>query len=106
MHKLTLNEQTQIKNTEKVLGIKLTKEQIIGILGRNPYVKKTLIKPKKHVSSEEIMTRKLQGEYIRKLRTERRQVNRESPLHLHRLFAEDEEAVRRRERQIRREAPE
>src|SRR5271156_5195463 len=104
MGKLTLNEQTQIKRTEKALGIKLTKEQIIGILGRNPFIKKTLHKPKKHISSEEVMIKKLKGENIRKLRTERTQVNRETPLHLHRLFADDEAIRKRRERQMRREA--
>src|SRR3977135_2900853 len=86
MGKLTASEKDQISRVEKTLGMKLTKQQIIGILGRNPFEKKSVGRPiaKTKVKRMQVEEKRQQ----RALRKEAAEKGNLEPLHLKKLFAE------------------
>src|SRR5271156_1492101 len=87
MGKLNENEKEQISRVEKTLRMKLTKQQIIGILGRNPYEKQKVGRPITKTKVKRIQTIDYEK---RKQRQQRKEAfeNDKKSLHLKKLFAE------------------
>src|SRR6266853_3218629 len=100
MGKLTEDEKALIARTEKTFRKKLTKEEIIGILGRNPYAKQKVGRP---LAQKKVKGTQTEIEEKQRQRKQKRENKKDVPLNLQRLFAEGDSLVRR-ERRRRREA--
>ena len=100
MGKLTKDEKALIARTEKTLGMKLSKKQIIGILGRDPYVKNKVGRP---LAQKKVKGTQTEIKEKQRQRKQKRENKKDVPMNLQRLFAEGDSHVRR-ERRRRREA--
>src|SRR5271156_3871118 len=90
MTRLTKEEHGQIKRTEKAFNTKLSKEQICIILGRDPFIKKS-VAPKK---IKAIQTVDVEPMYLGKLFKEKKIIKNDTPLYLKKLFAQRDEHVK------------
>src|SRR5271156_388162 len=101
MGKLNENEKAQISRVEKTLGMKLTKQQIIGILDRNPYEKQKVGRPITKTKVKRIKTIDYEKRKQRQQRKEAFEKDSKESLHLKNLFDNYE---KRKQRQQRKEA--
>ena len=93
MGRVTKDEQAQIERIQDATGIKLTREQIVKILNRNPFEKKPPGRPISKRKNRGTQTtnssrRFLQESRREAVKAERRNKTETEPEPLHRLFGE------------------
>src|SRR3977135_2530034 len=71
MGRLTKDEQGQINRTQDAIGTKLTREQIVKILGRNPFEKKPPGRPLATKKVKATQTNDVKTMYLKKLFAEK-----------------------------------